>query len=105
MLSLRPHISSPSCTLNKSFNICLFTDKTGTKNIFSQGILVDGVSEPKERDEGIHGEWFSSGDGILITYMRTDQVSICMKNYENGFLSQKGVTNMGREKDEINCCF
>lgn len=63
------------------------------------------MSEPKETDEGICGGQFSSGDGTLITYMKTDQVSICIKNNENGFLLQKGVTNIGREKDEINCCF
>lgn len=82
-------------TLDKSFYFCFFIYKTGTKNTFSKGIHVNGISESKQRN-GIQGG-FSSGDGILITYRGTDQMSTYMKNNERFLTAGEGNCKYGME--------
>lgn len=95
-LSLRQHVLMKAetiiplliydMTLDKSFYFCFFIDKIGTKNTFSEGIHVNGISQPKKGNEGTQGG-FSGGGGISITYRETHQLSTYMKNHESRLLT------------------
>lgn len=89
-------------TLDKSFYFCCFIYKIGTKNTFSEGLHVKGISEPKG-NEGTQGG-FSGVGGIFTTQGDSSIKYLHEESRKQAFHCWRRELQTQNERHEF-CCF